>query len=65
MNVINRLLRRTGFMLVPRPYSSARMLREHANTSESHHPSHGGNTVRWMRHVAYLTERSVHPRRPE
>jgi hypothetical protein len=48
----NVLLRRVGLMIVPRPYSSAKMLREHANIGESFHPSHGGLTVRWMRDVA-------------
>jgi hypothetical protein len=51
MRFINRLLRTVGLMLVPVP-PSAKMLHEHANVSESHHPSRGGNTVRWMRKVA-------------
>ena len=58
LTLINRLLRPSGLMLAPRPYSSAKALREHANVSETHHPSHGGNTVRWMRHMAHLTEQS-------
>jgi len=55
VRLINRLTRLLGFMVVPRP-PSAKMLREHANTSESFHPSRGGNTVRWMRHVAELID---------
>lgn len=49
--MINRVLRRFGVMLVPVP-PSAKMLREHANISEQHHPARGGNTVAWMRLVA-------------
>jgi hypothetical protein len=48
---VNRALRLLGLMLVPLP-PSAKMLHEHANVSEVHHPSRGGNTVRWMRRVA-------------
>lgn len=55
MRTLNRALRRLGIMLVPSP-PSAKMLREHANTSEVHHPSRGGLTVEWMRHVAYLID---------
>jgi hypothetical protein len=44
MRTVNRILQ------------SAKMMREHANTSESFHPSRGGNTVRWMRRVAYLMD---------
>jgi len=51
MTLINRLLRRFGLLLVPTP-PSAKMLHEHANVSETHHPSRGGNTVEWMRRVA-------------
>lgn len=51
MTAVNRLLRRLGVLLVPLP-PSAKMLREHANVSECHHPSRGGNTVAWMRRVA-------------
>jgi site-specific DNA-cytosine methylase len=36
--MLNRLLRRLGVMVVPRP-PSAKMLHEHANISECHHPS--------------------------
>lgn len=50
-HVINRVLRWFGVMLVPVP-PSAKMLREHANISEQHHPARGGNTVAWMRLVA-------------
>lgn len=48
---INRLLRRAGLVIVPMP-PSAKMLHEHVNVSESHHPSRGGRTVAWMRTVA-------------
>jgi hypothetical protein len=51
--LLNRFLRPFGAMLVPCP-PSAKMLHEHANVSEVHHPSRGGNTVRWMRRVADL-----------
>lgn len=47
---MNAVLRRFGFLLVPKP--SAKMLNEMANVCETHHPSRGGNTVRWMRQVA-------------
>jgi hypothetical protein len=50
---VNRILRHFGWMLVPAP-PSAKMLHEHANVSECHHPSRGGNTVRWMRKVAEM-----------
>ena len=53
MKMINKALKLFGVMLVPRP-PSAKMMHEHANTSESHHPSRGGRTVQWMRHVASL-----------
>jgi len=52
VTAMNKLLKPLGVMIVPRVYSSAKALREHANVSETHHPSHGGNTVRWMRRVA-------------
>ena len=52
---VNTVLRRFGFIIVPLP-PSAKMLREHANVSETHHPSRGGNTVRWMRHVADILD---------
>jgi hypothetical protein len=55
--VINHILRWAGLMIVPRP-PSAKMLREHANVSECHHPSRGGNTVQWMRRVADRMEQS-------
>lgn len=51
LRMINRPLRRVGYVIVRTP-PSAKMLREHANTSESHHPSRGGRTVDWMRDVA-------------
>lgn len=51
--LLNRLLAPLGVLVVPRP-PSAKMLREHANVSEVHHPSRGGNTVAWMRRVADL-----------
>lgn len=54
MNPINWVLRRFGVLLVPLP-PGAKSLREHANVSECHHPSRGGRTVAWMRHVADLT----------
>jgi len=50
---LNRALRPVGVMLVPRA-PSAKMMREHANVSECHHPSRGGRTVAWMRTVADL-----------
>jgi hypothetical protein len=53
MRVTNKILKRLGIIVVPLP-PSAKMLREHANTSESFHPSRGGNTVAWMRRVADL-----------
>lgn len=55
MNLINRALRPLGWMLIPRP-PSAKMLHEHANVTEVHHPSRGGRTVDWMRRVADLAE---------
>ena len=55
VRLINRLLSRTGMLLVPAP-PSAKMLHEHANVSECHHPSRGGNTVAWMRKVAAIVE---------
>lgn len=51
MTLLNKVLRRFGVIVVPVP-PSAKMLREHANVSEAHHPSRGGNTVLWMRRVA-------------
>lgn len=53
MTILNRALRPFGVMLVPRA-PSAKMLHEHANISECHHPSRGGNTVQWLRRVATL-----------
>lgn len=47
---INSITRRFGFLVVLKP--SAKMLNEHANVSEVHHPSRGGETVEWMRQVA-------------
>lgn len=55
MKALNRFLRVFGVMVVPRG-TTAKMLREHANVSECHHPARGGNTVRWMRRVADLME---------
>lgn len=57
MRLINRVLVRFGCILIPAP-PSAKMLREHANVSESHHPARGGNTVVWMRHLADLTDQA-------
>lgn len=54
--MINRILRRFGWLLVHTP-PSAKMMREHANTSESFHPSRGGRTVQWMRYVAKEMEK--------
>lgn len=51
MRLLNWLLRPFGVIVVPRP-PSAKMLHEHANVSEAHHPGRGGNTVRWIRQVA-------------
>lgn len=53
MTALNWFTRRFGFLIVPCP-PSGKMLIEHANVSEAHHPSRGGNTVRWMREVAEL-----------
>lgn len=53
MRYANRFLLRFGWMLVPEP-TSPKMLEEHANVSECHHPSRGGNTVKWMRHVSMM-----------
>jgi hypothetical protein len=47
---INYWLSNTGFIIVP--ITSGKMLEEHANVAEAHHPSRGGNTVKWMREVA-------------
>lgn len=49
---INNWLANTGYVLVP--ITSGKMLTEHANVSEAHHPSRGGSTVRWMRDVASM-----------
>jgi hypothetical protein len=49
--MINKILKPFGWLLLKTP-PSAKMMREHANTSESFHPSRGGNTVKWMRYVA-------------
>lgn len=51
LGTVNRALRALGVMVVPLP-PSAKMLREHANISETHHPSGGGKTVKWLRDVA-------------
>jgi hypothetical protein len=51
MRLVNGALRWFGLMIVPLP-PSAKMLREHANISEHHHPSRGGRTVEWMRTLA-------------
>lgn len=50
MRLLNAITRRFGFLVVPVP--SAKMLNEHANVCEAHHPSRGGRTVAWMRQVA-------------
>jgi hypothetical protein len=55
MRYLNRMLRFAGMMLVPLP-PTAKMLREHANVSETHHPTGGGKTVAWMRRVADLRD---------
>lgn len=55
MLVLARWLRRRGYTVVPLP-PSTKMLREHANVSESHHPSRGGRTVTWMREVADIVD---------
>jgi hypothetical protein len=60
MHLTNKILKHLGVILVPLP-PSAKMLREHANTSESFHPSRGGNTVAWMRRVADLIDPEVQP----
>lgn len=54
--MLNRVLRPLGVMVVPRA-PSAKMLREHANVSECHHPSRDGRTTVWMRTVADLMGR--------
>lgn len=48
---MNKILKRFGWLLVRTP-PSAKMMHEHANISESFHPSRGGRTVAWMRYVA-------------
>lgn len=58
MKLLNRFLAVAGVMLVPVP-PSAKMLHEHANISESFHPSRGGNTVAWMRRVASSMPKAV------
>lgn len=55
MKVLNRALLRIGYVLTPAP-PSAKMLREHANISECHHPARGGRTVQWMRELATLID---------
>lgn len=55
MTTLNRLLLRFGYVLAPAP-PSAKMLREHANVSEAHHPSRGGRTVAWLRSMADLID---------
>jgi hypothetical protein len=55
VKIMNRLLLRFGYVLAPAP-PSAKMLREHANISECHHPSRGGRTVAWMRGLATLMD---------
>jgi hypothetical protein len=51
VKAVNRVFRRFGVLLVPCP-PSAKMMHEHANVSECHHPARGGRTVVWMRRVA-------------
>jgi len=53
LRALNWILRPTGLMVIPRP-PSAKMMIEHANVSEAHHPSGSGRTVAWMRIVADL-----------
>jgi hypothetical protein len=55
MKVLNRILLRAGYVLAPAP-PSAKMLREHANISECHHPARGGRTVKWMRDLATIMD---------
>jgi hypothetical protein len=55
MLILVRWLRRRGYVVVPLP-PSTKMLREHANVSEPHHPSRGGRTVAWMREVADIVD---------
>lgn len=55
ISIGNRLLRPLGLMLVPVP-PSAKMLREHANVTETQHPAYGVTTVQWLRHVADLRD---------
>ncbi len=57
MKTLNRLLLRFGYVVAPAP-PSAKMLREHANVSESHHPSREGRTVAWLRSTADLIDAS-------
>lgn len=55
MKFVNRLLARVGIVILPvrrDARTTGKMLQEHANISEHHHPSRGGNTVRWMRRAA-------------
>jgi len=56
IRAMNWLLRPSGLMVIPRP-PSAKMMIEHANVSESYHPSGNGKTVAWMRTVATLMGR--------
>lgn len=50
---VNRVLKPVGLVVFPSP-PSAKMLHEHANVAEVHHPSQGGATVRWLRRTAEL-----------
>lgn len=51
MKAINAILGRLGIWIVPAGTTS-QMLHEHANISETHHPSGGGRTVAWLRATA-------------
>jgi hypothetical protein len=59
MTFINWWIRPLGIILVPCP-PSVQQLEEHANVSEAHHPSRGGNTVKWMRQVASMMTKAGH-----
>ncbi len=54
MRALCWLLRPLGLAVVP-ALPTPKMLREHANVCEVHHPSRGGRTVAWMRRVADLS----------
>lgn len=52
MKRVNRVLGRVGIVVLPGPTPAGKMLMEHANVSEAHHPARGGRTVEWMRRSA-------------